>query len=87
MSKYSEVKTAFETINPEQLGETKEDQTYRYFFLMLAFELFGALDSISYSYAEMLKITKARASGNPTTQSASPSASSPPAKAARKAGR
>lgn len=52
---YKENEAAFNSVKPEQLG-AKPDQIFRWTMLNLLFEIYSRLDSISYSYAQMLKI-------------------------------
>jgi hypothetical protein len=57
---YKDVKAAVESIDPKTLGKTKEDQTFRWHMVMLMFEIYGRLDSLSFSYKQMLEIQQGR---------------------------
>lgn len=58
--KFTEVKAAMDALDVATLAKTKEDQQYRWYQLMLLFELYAAVDSMSHSYREMLKIQQGR---------------------------
>jgi hypothetical protein len=60
---YSDVRQAFEAVDPKGLSKEPEEQTFRWYLLMLMFEIYGALDSTSHSYREMLKLQQAKQPG------------------------
>lgn len=61
MGSYKDISGAFEQMDPTKLADNEQDQYYRWYQLMLIYGCFDALNSLSYSYREVLKLQQAKA--------------------------
>jgi hypothetical protein len=61
--KHLERKALVETLDPETLGKTDHDKTFRYALLLLIADLADSQDSLAACYRKMLAIQEARNGG------------------------
>lgn len=57
---YQEREALLKSLTPEQLGKTKEEQTFRYALLLLLGDVAGQLQTSAYSHRSLLKIQEQR---------------------------
>jgi hypothetical protein len=57
---HTERKALIESLNPDQLGKTKEDRTFRYTLLLLLADLANSHDSLAAVYRRMLNLQESK---------------------------
>lgn len=67
MADYKDITGAWEQLDPAKLADNAHDQYYRWYQLLLVYGCFSSLNSLSYSYSQMLKLQQAKGTPRPNS--------------------